>query len=59
MEIPQVFRTKKFWTLVAAIVAAFTAFFVASCSAQYVEVRKGLHSDSVYMYRTLKTRNRP
>nr|DAR09797.1 MAG TPA: putative integral membrane protein [Microviridae sp.] len=27
-------KSKKFWTLVAAIVAALTAFFTASC--QYV-----------------------
>lgn len=30
-----VIRSKKFWTLVAAIVAALSSYFIVSCAAQY------------------------
>lgn len=31
----KILRSKKFWTLIAALVAAFTAFFTSSCSASH------------------------
>jgi len=32
-------HSKKFWTLVAAIVAAFAAFFLESCTARHYVVQ--------------------
>lgn len=40
-------KSKKFWTLVAAIVAALTAFFTTSCAAQAKVRREGIHIDTV------------
>lgn len=45
-------KSKKFWTLVAAIVAALTAFFTASCQYSGTLFRTGVHNDTVrYEYR--------
>lgn len=45
-------KSKKFWTLVASIVAALSAFFLTSCSVQGSLIRKGLHHDTViYEYK--------
>lgn len=38
-------RSKKFWTLVAAIVAALMAFFTTACSASAKVQRHGVHID--------------
>ena len=35
MTFKQLITSKKFWTLVAAIVAALTAFFVSGCAATH------------------------
>ena len=40
-------KSKKFWTLVAAIVAALTAFFTASCQYSGTLFRTGVHNDTV------------
>lgn len=50
-------KSKKFWTLVAAIVAALTAFFTASCSAQAKVQRHGVHIDTVRVDYIIKSRN--
>lgn len=51
------FKSKKFWTLVAAIVAALTAFFTASCQYSGTLFRTGVHNDTVrYEYR-VRSRN--
>lgn len=45
-------KSKKFWTLVAAIVAALTAFFTVSCQYSGTLFRTGVHNDTVrYEYR--------
>lgn len=45
-------KSKKFWTLLASIVAALSAFFLTSCSVQGTLFRKGVHHDTViYEYR--------
>lgn len=45
-------KSKKFWTLVAAIVAALTAFFTTSCQYSGTLFRTGVHNDTVrYEYR--------
>lgn len=50
-------KSKKFWTLVAAIVAALTAFFTASCQYSGTLFRTGVHNDTVrYEYR-VRSRN--
>lgn len=50
-------KSKKFWTLVAAIVAALTAFFTVSCQYSGTLFRTGVHNDTVrYEYR-VRSRN--
>lgn len=50
-------KSKKFWTLVAAIVAALTAFFTVSCQYSGILFRTGVHNDTVrYEYR-VRSRN--
>lgn len=50
-------KSRKFWTLVAAIVAALTAFFTASCQYSGTLFRTGVHNDTVrYEYR-VRSRN--
>lgn len=50
-------KSKKFWALVAAIVAALTAFFTASCQYSGTLFRTGVHNDTVrYEYR-VRSRN--
>lgn len=50
-------KSKKFWTLVAAIVAALTAFFTASCSYQAKVHREGVHIDTVRVDYIVRSRN--
>lgn len=40
-------RSKKFWTMVASIVAALAAFFATSCTSMLELRREGLHHDTV------------
>lgn len=40
-------KSKKFWTLVASLVAALAAFFTTSCAAQAKVSREGIHVDTV------------
>ena len=50
-------KSKKFWTLVAAIVAALTTFFTVSCQYSGTLFRTGVHNDTVrYEYR-VRSRN--
>ena len=41
------YKSKAFWTLISSIVAALSAFFLASCSAQAKVSRSGVHIDTV------------
>ena len=41
------YKSKAFWTLVASVVAALSAFFMSSCSAQAKVSRNGVHIDTV------------
>lgn len=50
-------RSKKFWTLVAAIVAALTAFFTTACSAAAKVQRHGVHIDTVRVDYVIRSRN--
>lgn len=52
MTFKQLITSKKFWTLVASIVAALTAFFVSGCSATRTVTQRATsysNSDSVVM----------
>lgn len=50
-------KSKKFWTLVSAIVAALAVFFTASCQYSGTLFRTGVHNDTVrYEYR-VRSRN--
>lgn len=49
--------SKKFWTLVAAIVAALTAFFTTSCTAQAHIQKHGVHCDTVKVDYQVRSRN--
>lgn len=52
-----VLKSKKFWTLVTAIVAALAAFFTVSCAAQARVQREGVHIDTVRVDYIIKSRN--
>lgn len=49
--------SKKFWTLVAAIVAALAAFFTSSCTAQAHIQKRGVHIDTVKFDYQVRSRN--
>lgn len=49
--------SKKFWTLIAAIVAALAAFFTVSCSATAKMRRHGVHIDTVRVDYIIRSRN--
>lgn len=49
--------SKKFWTLVAAIVAALTAFFTTSCTGYLKLQREGVHHDTVRYEQVIKHKN--
>lgn len=56
-KIKQLITSKKFWTLIAAIVAALAAFFTVSCSTQIELQRKGLHCDSIEYRQIIRSNN--
>lgn len=56
-KLKQVLMSKKFWTLVAALVAAFAAFFTASCTGYNFIKRHGMHIDTVYMEQYIRNKN--
>lgn len=56
-KILSLLKSKKFWTLVTAIVAALAAFFTVSCAAQARVQREGVHIDTVRVDYIIKSRN--
>lgn len=56
-KLKDLLSSKKFWTLVAAIVAALSAFFATSCSAQVKIKRDGVHVDTVRVEYFMRSRN--
>lgn len=56
-KIKALLTSKKFWTLVAAIVAALAAFFTTSCAAQAKMQRAGIHIDTVRVDYIIRSRN--
>lgn len=51
------YKSKAFWTLVSSIVAALSAFFLASCSAQAKVARTGVHIDTVRVDYIIRSNN--
>lgn len=47
MKVADVIKSKKFWSLVAAVVAALAAYFCTGCAAQAKVQRYGVHIDTV------------
>ena len=56
-KLKSLLTSKKFWTLVAAIVAALTAFFTTSCAAQAKIRREGVHIDTVRVDYIIRSKN--
>ena len=51
------YKSKAFWTLVTSIIAALSAFFLASCSAQAKVARTGIHIDTVRVDYIIRSNN--
>lgn len=49
--------SKKFWTLIAAIVAALAAFFTVGCAVQAKVQREGIHIDTVRVDYIVRSRS--
>lgn len=56
-KFPALLESKKFWTLVASIVAAFSAFFLTSCVSAGSILRRGVHHDTVEYQFKIRSRN--
>lgn len=56
-KLKNLLKSKKFWTLVSAIVGALAAFFLSSCSAQAKMYREGVHIDTVRVDYVIRSRN--
>lgn len=50
-------KSKRFWTLAAALVAALSAFFLSSCAATARVRRNGVHIDTVRVDYVIKSNN--
>lgn len=51
------YKSKAFWTLVTSIIAALSAFFMSSCSAQAKVYRNGIHIDTVRVDYIIRSNN--
>lgn len=51
------YKSKAFWTLVSSIIAALSAFFLSSCSAQAKVQRSGIHIDTVRVDYIIRSNN--
>lgn len=51
------YKSKAFWTLVSSIIAALSAFFLTSCSAQAKVARYGVHIDTVRVDYIIRSNN--
>lgn len=56
-KLKSLLTSKKFWTLVSAIVAALSAFFLTSCAASAKVQRHGVHIDTVRVDYIIRSRN--
>lgn len=53
----ELFKSKKFWTLVAAIVALLSAYFCTACAASAKVNRSGVHIDTVRVDYIIRSNN--
>lgn len=51
------YKSKAFWTLISSIIAALSAFFLASCAAQARMQRSGVHVDTVRVDYIIRSNN--
>ena len=51
------YKSKAFWALISSIIAALSAFFLASCSAQAKVARTGVHIDTVRVDYIIRSNN--
>lgn len=56
-KLKNLLKSKRFWTLVAAVVAALTAFFTSSCVGYTQLRRSGIHCDTVEFNQFYKSKN--
>lgn len=56
-KLKQILTSKKFWTLIAAIVAALAAFFTVGCAVQAKVQREGIHIDTVRVDYIVRSRS--
>lgn len=56
-KIKSLLTSKKFWTLVAAIVSALTVFFTTSCTGYNFIRKHGIHVDTVYHENFIRSKN--
>lgn len=57
MNIKNLLYSDRFWKLIAAVVAALSAFFLVSCSAQARLQRSGVHVDTVRVDYIIRSNN--
>lgn len=56
-KLKQILVSKKFWTLITAIVAALAAFFTVGCAVQAKVQREGIHIDTVRVDYIVRSRS--
>ena len=50
-------KSRRFWTLISALVAALSAFFLTSCAAAAKVSRHGVHIDTVRIDYIIRSKN--
>lgn len=56
-KLKSIFKSKRFWELIAAIVAALAAYFAVSCTATARIHRSGVHCDTVKVSYEVRSRS--
>ena len=56
-KLKQILTSKKFWTLIAAVVSALAAFFTVGCAVQAKVHRDGVHIDTVRVDYIVRSRS--
>lgn len=56
-KLKSILKSKRFWELLAAIVAAFAAYFAVGCTATARVQRSGLHCDTVKVQYEVRSRS--
>lgn len=56
-KLKSILKSKRFWELLAALVAAFAAYFAVSCTATARIQRSGIHCDTVKVDYEVRSRS--